>query len=183
LPPPGTVVSTSPEVTSPKQNSSQFIVKRTHAPPANLSTVLRSKNSTQRLYRFAPLQILTVPEQRSLPGREVLAGASSSALDSPELKQPQVRTERAHAPPMGGMQDSFTLVSLRIPRAAIDPHLPQAPASLPSAKHFVRPSWFAAAIAQRSSDHFSNKPVHTGLAWFLPGKPIPAPGDNDNVRF
>ena len=207
LPPPGTVLSTSPEVTSPKQNSPQFIVKRTHAPPAHLYTILRSKNCTKRFHRFAPLQILAALAQRSLPGSRVLAGASTSAVDSPELKQPHLRNQRAHAPPVGGVQDRFALVSLRIPRAAgsssvslqgrlktvreicangsatIDPHLPHPPASPQAPEHFVHPSWFAAAIADRSPGHFPNMHVHTGLAWSLPGEPIPAPGDNDYVRF
>jgi hypothetical protein len=160
LPPPATVVSTSPEVTSPKQSSSQFIVKRTHAPPANLYTVLRSKNRTQRSHRFAPLQILAALAQRSLPGGRVPSGAATSPVDSLELKHPQLRNERAHAPPAGC-----------------------APASLQSPKHFVHPSWFAAAITDSSPNHFPNTNVHTGLAWILPGEPIPASGDNHYVRY
>jgi hypothetical protein len=160
LPPPGTIVSTSPEATAPKQNSSEFVVKRTHAPPANLYTVLRSKNLTQRSHRFAPLQILAALAQRSLPGSRVLAGASTSAVDNLELNRPQLRNEWAHAPPAG-----------------------RVPASLQSAKDLAHPSWFAAAIADSSPRHFSNMQVHTGVAWIPPGAPIPAPGDNDYVRF
>jgi hypothetical protein len=139
LPPPGPVFSTSPEVTSPKQNSSQLIVQRTHAPPANLYTVLRCKNRTQRSHRFAPLQILATLAQHSQPVSRVLAGASTSAIGSPELKQPQLRNQRAHAPQVGDVQDGFALVSPHTPRAAglrgERPHCGEPPVSLSNHSH------------------------------------------------
>jgi hypothetical protein len=160
LPPPGSLVSTSPEITSPKQKSSQFIVKRTHAPPVNLYPVLFSTNPTEPSHRFAPFQILAALAQRSLPEGRVLAGASTTAAGRPELKQPQLRNAWAHAPPAEWV-----------------------PASVQSAKDFAHPSWFAADLADDSSSHFSKTHVHTGLTWILPGEPMPALGDIDYVRF